>query len=193
MMGYEILVSIVNTGIAFLLITLSVIMLRINRKKFAFGVVLTVIFTFLSLYYLCLVSFLYPRSLLQKEITHKPQFLSSNIKKEKTVEKERDFTVVIITEDNTFTLAPEGELEMKKGTKFKIEKVIYPSSPDNITADIKGFAGNARTNDLQDIGYWVTYDDMLKHWAIKGEKDKFEVQIKDGKEVIGKVYIKFTD
>jgi len=191
MFDYATLFSIVNVGIAFILITLSAIMLKINKKKFAYGIVLSVIYTGLAIYELCLVSF-YPRSILKEKVVTKNIPFSPS--QQENTKEDIDFTVIITTDDNTFSLAPDGELEIKKGTRFKIEKVVYPSgNPDEIKADIKGFAGNARSNDLQDIGYWVTYDDMLKHWAVKEDKDKFEVQIKKGEELLGKVYIKFID
>lgn len=190
-----ILYSIVNIGISLILIILSWIMLKINRKKFFIGAVLSIIFTGLAVYYLCLVSFLYPRSVLPYIAPEKkiPEEVSNPPSTE--IEVSPDFTVIIVTEDNTFALAPEGELEIKKGTKFKIEKVVYPSgSSEEIKADIRGFAGNPRVNDLQDMGYWAAYSDMIKKYAVTGEKDKFEVLIrKDKKEIIGKVYIKFID
>ncbi|MDD3726658.1 MAG: hypothetical protein PHI44_05630 [Candidatus Ratteibacteria bacterium] len=193
MANYEIIYSIVNISIAFILITLSVIMLKINRKKFVVAIVFSVIFTGLSLYYLCLVSFLYPHSVLKEEVAA-PENIPLDIGNQKDTSEKPDFIVIITTDNNTFSLVPEDELEIKKGTRFKIEKVVYPSgSPENIKADIKGFAGNARQNDQQDIGFWVTYSDMLKHWAVKGKQDTFEVEIKDGKDIIGKVYIKFID
>ncbi|HOL21493.1 MAG TPA: hypothetical protein PLQ41_01385 [bacterium] len=187
------LYSIITIGLAFILITLSAMMLKINRKKFVYGVVLSVIYTCLAVYYLCLV-LLYPRSVLQKEVA--TQIPSSNTAEyqEENREEAVDFTVIITTEDNTFSLAPDGELEIKKETKFKIEKVVYPTSnQDEIKADIRGFAGNAMRNDLQDMGYWATYKDMKPRYAITGEKDKFEVQIKDGDKLLGSVYIKFVD
>jgi hypothetical protein len=166
-------------------------MLKINRKKFIYGIVLSVIYAGFAIYELCLVSF-YPRSILKEKVGTKNIPFSPS--QQENTKGDIDFTVIITTDDNTFSLAPDGELDIKKGTRFKIEKVVYPSgNPDEIKADIKGFAGNARSNDLQDIGYWVTYDDMLKHWAVKEDKDKFEVQIKKGEELLGKVYIKFTD
>jgi len=192
MFDYATLFSIVNIGIAFILITLSAIILKINRKKFAFGIALSVIYTGFTIYYLCLVSF-YPHSILKEKVVTSNTPLNT-ASQEKNIKEDTDFTVIITTENNTFSLAPDGELDIKKGTRFKIEKVVYPSgNPDEIKADIKGFAGNVRSNDLQDIGYWVTYDDMLKHWAVKEDKDKFEIQIKKGEELLGKVYIKFID
>jgi len=191
MFNYAALFSIVNVGIAFILITLSAIMLKINRKKFIYGIVLSVIYTGFAIYELCLVSFC-PRSILKEKVVTKNIPFSPS--QQENTKEDTDFTVIITTDDNTFSLGPDGELEIKKGTRFKIEKVVYPSgNPDEIKADIKGFVGNARSNDLQDIGYWVTYDDMLKHWAVKEDKNKFEVQIKKGEELLGKVYIKFID
>lgn len=189
MRDYTILSSIINIGIAFILIILSAMLLKINRKKFVYGVVLSVIYTGIAVYYLCLV-LIYPHSVLQKEVANPITSSTTTEHQEEMI----DFTVIITTEDNTFSLVPDGELEIKKGTKFKIEKVVYPSdNPENLKADIKGFVGNVRKNDLQDIGYWATYNDMLKHWAVKGEKDKFEIQIKEGEKILGVVYIKFID
>lgn len=189
-----VLFSFVNLGITFLLITLSAILLKINKKKFIIGTIISVIYAGFALYYVFL-TFTYPRSVLQKEMSTTPPPPASTTEPiTEPSEEEPDFTVIITTEDNTFSLAPDGELEIKKGTKFKIEKVVYPTSnQDEIKADIKGFAGNARYNDLQDIGYWATYNDMIPRFAVKGEVDKYEIQIKKDKDLLGSVYIKFVD
>ncbi|MCX8082914.1 MAG: hypothetical protein N3D17_05930 [bacterium] len=190
------LFSFINIGLLLLLIILSVILLKINKKKFIFGAVITVIYGGIVLYYLCLIP-QYSCSVIQK--LQKEEIMQKNIPapvKESTeaIQKSPDFTVIITTEDSTFTLAPEGELEIKKGTKFKIEKVVYSTNnTENIKADIRGFAGNQRENDLQDIGYWATYKDMIKKYAVNEEKNKFEIEIKEDKNVLGKVYIKFID
>ncbi|MCM8760359.1 MAG: hypothetical protein NC832_01400 [Candidatus Omnitrophica bacterium] len=198
MMDYAILSSVINIGIAFIMIILSAMLLKINRKKFVYGVVLSVIYTGFAVYYLCLVLF-FPHSAAQKAVAtpitpSKTTFPETRVSTEENTQKVVDFTVIITTEDNTFSLGPDDELEIKKGMKFKIEKVVYSGgSPENIKADIRGFVGNARKNDLQDIGYWVTYGDMLKKYTVEGEKDKFKVEIKEGENLIGTIYIKFVD
>lgn len=192
MLSYVLLFSVINIGIAFILITLSAMLLKINKKKFMYGVVLSVIYTGFALYYLWLV-LLYPHSVLQKVVETPITSSNTTEYQEENTEETVDFTVIITTENNTSSIAPDGELEIKKGTKFKIEKVVYSGNPENIKADIRGFAGNARKNDLQDIGYWVTYDDMLKKYMVEGEKDKFKVEIKEGEKLLGIVYIKFVD
>ena len=59
--------------------------------------------------------------------------------------------------------------------------------------DFKGFAGNQRHNDRQDIGYWITYDNVLKHWKVDKKKEKYEIQVLKGEEVLGSIYIIFVD
>jgi len=33
----------------------------------------------------------------------------------------------------------------------------------------------------------------MKHWAVEGEKDKYEIIVKEGKEPLGSIYVKFID
>lgn len=192
MLDKAMLLALVNIGVAVILIAVLAMILKINRKKFAIGAALLVIYAGISIYYVCLVRS-YPRSVLKQDIVTVTVPLSEEHQIE-SEEEETDFMVVILYEDETFSLAPDGEIEVKKGGRFKIEKVIYKSADsEGIKADIKGFAGNARRNDQQDIGYWVTYANMLKYWAMKGEKDKFEVQIKEDNDLLGTIYIQFID
>jgi hypothetical protein len=192
MLDYLMLSSLINIGIAVLLITVLAMMVKVSKKKFVLGMVLSIIYAGFVIYYFCLVLF-YPRSILKRDIVTVEVPLSIDYQAEST-EAGTDFTVIIVSGDGTFSLAPDGELEVRKEEKFKIEQVVYSSgSSDNIKADIKGFAGNSRNNDQQDIGYWVTYANMLRHWAVKGGKDKFEVQIREDNQLLGAVYIKFIE
>jgi len=195
----EILLTLVNTGIALVMIALSAIMFRIGRKKFLFTIVLSVIYLAVDGYYLYLTFFVERPSIMETQVVKTEPLLPPEYGTEKTEENidstpEPDFQVIILTGNHTFMVAPEDELEVKKNIKFQIKGVVYPEgNKENIKADLKGFVGNARFNDNQDIGYQITYDRIMKHWAVEGQKDKFEIIVKDGDTKLGSIYVRFVD
>ena len=199
MFRQEILLTLVNAVIALVMLTLSVIMLRISRKKFFFAILLSAIYLAVDGYYAYLTFFVERPSIMETQvIKHQPpsnpEQGAEEMAGEKGIAPEPDFQVIILTGSNTFMVAPEDELEVKKNIKFQIKGVVCPSgNKENIRADLKGFVGNARFNDNQDIGYQITYDRIMKRWAIEGERDKYEIVVKDGDRKLGSVYVRFID
>ncbi|MBN1445654.1 MAG: hypothetical protein JW957_06070 [Candidatus Omnitrophica bacterium] len=201
MFNPEIILALVNTGIALVMFTLSAIMLKIGRKKFLTAIALSGIYLLINVYYICLISFSNRPSIMETQVVNPARVLPNespasglNAPEAEAVVYEPDFHVVIIAGNNSFTVAPGDELEIKKNVAFEIKEVQYPQgNKENLKADLKGFAGNARFNDSQDIGYRITYDGIMKHWAVEGETDKYEIIAKDGKEPLGSIYIKFID
>ena len=103
-----------------------------------------------------------------------------------------DFLVFLEVNGNIYEVADGDEIEISRKSKFRIKEVKTEPQVEGIKADFKGFAGNARSNDLQDTGYWIEYPAILKHWKMKGEKDKYEIQVLKEKEHIGSIYIIFS-
>jgi len=197
MFNQGISLALINIGIALVMFILAAIMLKIDRKKFLIAIVLSSIYLAGSLYYLFLAGLAGRSSIMETQVITPAPALQTESGDENIPEEvaaEPDFHVIIAAGNNNFTIAPGDELEIKKNVAFEIKEVQYPKgNKDNLKADLKGFAGNARFNDSQDIGYKITYDNIMKHWAVEGEKDKYEIIVKDGNEPLGSIYVKFID
>ncbi len=197
MISVDKILSVVVVGLALLMFILSAIVIMINRRKLVFSLLLSVVYSLFAGYYLYLSFFVKtPLSIMETEVIKPGKPTEEIFPKTPAVETaQSDFLVFIQFGNSTFEVAPEDEIEIKKGGRFKIKEVKYPQEEGiaNIKADFKGFVGNTRFNDGQDIGYWITYDRVMKHWSIEGEKDKFEIIIKKDKEPIGSIYVKFID
>lgn len=191
------ILSLAVAGLALLMFVLSAIIVRINRKRFFVSLALSVAYSLFAAYYLYLSFFFtVPLSIMETEVI-KPEMPINNTSPAVPAEEvqQPDFWVVIQAGTNTFEVAPEDEIEIKKTGRFQIKEVKYPKGDgtEDIRADLKGFAGNSRFNDGQDVGYWITYDSMMKHWSVEGEKDKFEIIVKNKKEPLGSIYVRFVD
>lgn len=191
------ILSVSVAGLALLMFILSTIIAGINRKKLFSALALSIVYSIFAVYYLYLSFFFKTPVFMMKNAAIKPQdTINNRFSEVPTAEGQKiDFFVVIQVDNDIFNISPDDEIEIKKDGRFKIKEVKYPQSKEgeDIKADLKGFAGNVRFNDGQDIGYWITYKDMMQHWSIEGEKDKFELVIKRAKKPVGRVYIKFID
>jgi hypothetical protein len=191
------ILSLVVAGMVLLMFTLSTILFRINRKKIVFATIISVLYAFFAGYYIYLSFCTGSRlSIMETEI-NKPKVIAQDIITEPPASETQqiDFWLILQVGDNTLKVAPEDEIEIKKSGRFKIKGAEFASEDgnDNIKVDLKGFAGNVRVNDGQDIGYWINYDRVMKHWSVEGEKDLFEIIIKKDKEPLGSVYVRFVD
>lgn len=197
MFNPEFSMALINIGIALVMFTLAAIMLKINRKKFLVAIIFSCIYLAVSSYYLFLACLAGRSSIMETQVVSPAPVQPGDdegMPEDTAVLQEPDFHVIIAVGNNSFTIAPGDELEIKKSVAFEIKEVQYlQGNKDNLKADLKGFAGNARFNDSQDIGYRITYKDIMKHWAVEGEKDKYEIIVKEGKEPLGSIYVKFVD
>ncbi len=191
------ILSLFVAGLALLMFILSTIIAGINRKKLFSVLALSIVYSLFALYYIYLSFFFKAPVSIIESAAIKPEGPISDILPAPPAQEVSvpDFIVVIQAGNETFNVAPEDEIAIKKDGKFQIKEVKYPQGDgaENIRADLKGFAGNARFNDGQDIGYWITHKDMMQHWSIEGEKDKFEIIVKNRKELMGKIYVRFVD
>ncbi len=191
------ILSLAVAGLALLMFVLSLILVRINRQKLFFAAALTAVYSIFTAYYLYLSFFFtVPLSIMETEVIKPPAVADTTVAA--TTEEEPstpDFWVIVQAENATIEIAPDDEMEIKKTGRFQIKEVRYPGGDgtEDLRADLKGFAGNARFNNGQDIGYWITYERMLQHWSVEGEKDKFEVVIKNRNKILGSIYVRFME
>jgi len=182
------ILSLIAVGIGMLLWILSLQLFNLNRKKGLASIILAFLYTIFAVYYLYLVlSVNASTSIVEKDIIKLPE-TEVHEKSEKN-----EFFIVLHTDTDSFELADGDEIEIKKNMRFKIERVKTVPESKDVKVDFKGFAGNQRYNDRQDIGYWITYDNVLKHWKVDKKKEKYEIQVLKGEEVLGSIYIIFVD
>ncbi|RKY30184.1 MAG: hypothetical protein DRP67_05020 [Candidatus Omnitrophota bacterium] len=168
--------------IAFILFIISDWLFLINRKKGAVAFILSLIYLFFIGYYSYLVFYLKPAHIVK-----------TSEKIEKISEEEKSSVSLVIEVDNHKIVVPSGdEIEVDKEAKIRIKRVLTNFPVKNPKANFIGFVGNKRFNDGQDIGYLITYRKILKEKAI-GKKDRFRIDIKDGKKKLGEIYINFVD
>jgi|LSQX01.2.fsa_nt_gb hypothetical protein len=182
------ILTFIISAISVILWVISVQLFKANKTKGTVSVILSLAYTLLAGYYIYLTFFPYSSNL---PITK--QGLPKEAKTHQTLKSEDDLTVVLEINGNTFEIVDGDEIEISTKRRFKIVEVKGIKFEGEIKADFKGFAGNARTNDNQDIGYWITYDKVLKHWQLEGFKDKYEIQVLQGGEKIGCIYVIFTN
>jgi len=195
------ILAVAALGFGMLMLFVSLQMLRLNRKKGAFSLFLTFLYLLLAGYYLYLFIFACkPKTLFEEEL--------EKIKGDKSApaaiavspaadialpEKDSSFLVSLQVGEKVFDVGEGDEVEVKKTARLKINAVKAGENGEGVKADFKGFAGNPRFNDRQDIGYWITFDRVLKHWKVDDKKEKYEVRILQDNERIGEIYITFVD
>ncbi|HNS31390.1 MAG TPA: hypothetical protein PKN36_00225 [bacterium] len=202
------IISLVAAGISLILWIASANLFRLNRKKGIFSFILALIYSLFAGYYIYLartdstfssVMSVEPgESLMEQELA---MMQGNNTNDESVASKEisempeagKDFLLFLEVGNNVFEVAEGDEIEINKKMRFRIKEVRMASGTEGIKADFKGFAGNARFNDLQDIGYWIRYENILKRWKMEGEKEKYEIQILKERERLGSIYIVFVN
>ncbi len=190
--------SIILVSLSIILLIVSEIIFKINKKKGWISFILSLIFVGFSLYYVYLFFYLGIPSSIQKKV-YTPYDIKKTVIKEteklpvggKTLKEENiSFFVYLEINGNTLKVEKEDEIEIGKNTKFKIVKVETIPEIKNIEANLVGFVPKGK-NTANDIGYLISYDELLKRKAIDQEKTKFELIIKSDEGIIGKVYFKF--
>jgi len=169
-------------------------------KKGIFSFILSLIFVGISCYYLYLIFYQsVPSSILKRELA----LSSFQTKRTETVKKQKEikqqpikkeekvsFFVYVRVNDETLKIVSGDEVELHKDTKFKIEKVETKPDIGYVRSNFIGFVPKGK-NTGQDVGYWISYKSLRKNKAIDKNKTKFELVVKKGKKVLGKVYFKF--
>ena len=199
------IVSVILISLSVILLIISAGITRLNKKKGIFSFILSLIFAGISCYYLYLIFYLTaPSSILKRELalTSFQKKRTEMVKKQKEIELQKEvkrpvkkeekvsFFVYIRVNGETLKIASGDEVELHKDTKFKIEKVKTKPDIGYVKCNFVGFVPKGK-NTGQDIGYWISYKSLRKHRAIDKNKTKFELVVKKGEKILGKVYFKF--
>ena len=197
------IIAVILISLSIILLILSEIVFITNRKKGWISFVLSLVFTGISFYYFLL--FFY-QNIQCSSVTKKNINLPDVKVEEKILEQEEKITedeknidikpeeisLLVYIEMNGAILeaTSEDEIEIPKETKFRITKVETEPERKHIKANFVGFVPESK-NTTNDINFWISYKNIRKDKAIDKEKTKFELIIKSGNEILGKVYFKF--
>ncbi len=197
------IIAVILISLSIILLILSEIVFITNRKKGWISFVLSLIFTGISYYYFFL--FFYqniqcssvtkkninlPGVKVEEKISEQEEKISGDEKNIDIKPEEVPLLVYIEMNGEILKTTSEDEIEIPKETKFKITKVETNPEKKYIKANFVGFVPEGK-NTTNDINYWISYKDIRKDKAIDKEKTKFELVIKSGNEILGKVYFKF--
>ncbi|HOV22449.1 MAG TPA: hypothetical protein PLW95_07250 [bacterium] len=190
------IIAVILISLSIILLILSEIVFITNRKKGWISFVLSLIFTGISYYYFLL--FFYQNiqcsSVSKKSINLPVVKVEEKITedgKNIDIKPEETSLLVYIEMDGAILEATsEDEIEIPKETKFRITKVEIKPERKHIKANFVGFVPESK-NTTNDINFWISYKNIRKDKAIDKEKTKFELIIKSGNEILGKVYFKF--
>ncbi|HOK80104.1 MAG TPA: M99 family metallo-carboxypeptidase C-terminal domain-containing protein [bacterium] len=101
--------------------------------------------------------------------------------------------IIVETEDGNRLTAENGDyLDIKSDMKIKIVGAVQNGSPiENVRINVVGFApaDNPGTNDT---GYLFSARDMLKRFAVDGEKTTYRVEVKRDDEKLAEIFIRFV-
>ncbi|HRR96161.1 MAG TPA: hypothetical protein P5150_05460 [Candidatus Ratteibacteria bacterium] len=190
------IIAVILISLSIILLILSEIVFITNRKKGWISFVLSLVFTGISFYYFLL--FFYQNiqcsSVSKKSINLPVVKVEEKITedgKNIDIKPEETSLLVYIEMDGAILEATsEDEIEIPKETKFRITKVETEPERKHIKANFVGFVPESK-NTTNDINFWISYKNIRKDKAIDKEKTKFELIIKSGNEILGKVYFKF--
>ncbi|MCM8818989.1 MAG: hypothetical protein NC915_05905 [Candidatus Omnitrophica bacterium] len=184
----EIHILSVLVTFVFLMGILTNILYRIKRKKGFCALVLTLIFSCITGYYIYLIlyekpiSFTFEKYEKQEKVIVKPKF--------EKYKKPVEIFIIFKINDADIKVGIEDEIEIKKNTTFMI-KDIEGIDKENLKINFVGFVGNKKSNDGQDMGYKINYKDIRKDKEI--DKDKYKIEIKKDDKKIGTIFVKFVD
>ncbi|MCM8758870.1 MAG: hypothetical protein NC906_03750 [Candidatus Omnitrophica bacterium] len=177
------LIILVCAGIAVLGFLIGLLVFSINRKKGLVGLLLVVIFAAITGYYSYLFFFPLNTYTVKQQIT--PQFSISP--------GQPPVMMVLETEDGSQLIAEDGDyLEIKSNLRIKVMGARQnDKSLENVRINVVGFTPESNPSTTNDIGYFFSYRDMQKRFAIDENKTVFKVEIKKDDEKIAEVFLKF--
>lgn len=173
------------TALTFIIWIVSNFVYIVNKKKGIVSLILSLIFTFFTGYYIYLILHLKP-------IFQTKYYEGISQAKDKTIEEISGNEIFLIFKinGNDVRIGNGDEIEINKKATFIIENV-EGIDKKNLKVNLIGFVGNPKFNDGQDLEYEIKYKKIMKEKAV--EDNKFEVEIKKQGKKIGSVYIKFVD
>ncbi|MCM8785443.1 MAG: hypothetical protein NC827_01600 [Candidatus Omnitrophica bacterium] len=186
----EVNIGLFLISLVILMFILTWFLFLIKKKKGIISLCFTLTFTFFAGYYVYLILYLKP-------ITKKFEKYSSiekiiiTPKVEKPMIK-NDIFLVLNLNGQIIKVSLNDEVEIKKDVTFIISD-IEGIEKENLKVNFIGFVGNPKFNDGQDIGYRISYKDIMKSKALNSTNQKYEIEIKKEGKKIGSIYIKFID
>lgn len=173
-------------GIAIVGFFIGFIILQINKKKGLIAILLAVVFSMITLYYAYLFFFPLYSPFKVSQNQNQPSIIPP-------VNIETPLMVVFETEDGSQIIAEDGDsLEVKKDVKIKASKVTKNNTQiENVRINVIGFTPSENPSTNDDTGYWFTYKNMQKRFAVDDEKVQYKIEIKKGDEKLAEVFIKF--
>lgn len=179
-------------GILFLLLLLCIIIYQINRKKALTGLVLTIIFAAITGYYCYLT--LFPFHTFFGTISETTQNISQPSATFPPQQPSNQIILTVETNDGTKFFVENGDsLDIGSNVLIKITGVSQAGKLiENIRVNVIGFVPKNTPSTINDIGYWFSYKDMLKKFAIDDEKTVYCAEIKQNDEKLGEIYLHFT-
>lgn len=90
---------------------------------------------------------------------------------------------------------PAGEsLQIVRGDRLQLDDPLGPPDPDAIKVNLRGFVGNPVVNDGEDRGYTVhTERDLLQRFSLSPEKERYEIRVERGRQILGTSVIEVAD
>ena len=195
----EKLLVIAGMAIGFLGIVLSVILIKINRKKAIWAIIISCVYIALMLYYLYLA--FYTTKECSCICPPAPEGTQLNVAPkaapEPEVSKSSTEQVAFESTASNSSLTPNDDLAVDKTSIIKVTGALKNGQPqEGVKVNVVGFLPKAKRihNDGNKIGFPFTYKDMISKFAVDDNKSVFRVEIIETKtkDILGTLYIKFN-
>ncbi len=184
--NFAVILALVCVGITLIALFLSIIIYQINRKKGIVSLILVIIFAAITGYYLYLTVAVPPFS-----ETGSQKYSFSTIP---SVSPGSEPAMVIFeTEDGSqIKVEDDDHLEIKKDVRIKATEVTQNGKKvENVRINVIGFAPSDNPSTTDDTGYFFSYKNMIKRFAIDDEKTLYKVEVKKDGDTIAEVFLKF--
>jgi len=89
-----------------------------------------------------------------------------------------------------YRLNNQETIYLPKNKKMKLVRAFPEKYRDQIKVNLKGFVGNARYNDAQDLGYDVTAGDLMPWYSLDNEKTLYRAKVSHKGRLIGELFLK---
>ncbi len=194
----EKLLVMAGLGIGFLGIALSVVMIKINRKKAVWTIIISCIYIAVMFYYLYLAfctreecSAVCPTAP-QRQLTVPPKPAP-----EPAVSKSSTEQVAFEVNGEKFVVDADDDLVVDKTSIIKVTGALKDGQPqEGVKVNVVGFLPKEKRihNDGNKIGFPFTYNDMIKKFAVDDNKNVYRVEIRNTKDksILATLYIKFN-
>ena len=187
----EKILALFLAGWGLLLLVAADLMYRFNRKKAITATVLGLIFLVFAGYYVYLSCVVQSVAVV---VTNVAPLEKPAVPPEQAATppaETRAFSMVFDVDGQKVAAEADDEIQIKKNSRFVIKEVQANPPIPGLKANIVGFVANPRKNDGQDKGYTVSFGQLDKKKALKG--NVFKVEFRDKETVLGNVYLKFVD